>query len=586
MSKKVVIVSVVLLVFGGASIPGGIYLNNYISEMTYNSVDEGLLGIKDFSIPMISQMVKESGVAEALRQIKAESVPIGIELTNASIWMMILSMIHDLKFTIMGVDFLEGEVEDHYWNGPFKILTNTYEFSYVASLSVVGYPPIPGIGEWCNHAYYFNETARANLMYGVPDRELPGICTDSDASFGLLDFLDLYDDAVGDSNAQNALANGYECEWDNLTTFVEYYRNCVIPEVIPMIINDLNDSESTLYEEIPEYRNLTLDEISYYNLLRQWINCTIYDDGLDFHDFVDSIPEGTTGFEVNGLDPSGISIEAAQELWNKSNTHAIVNMDSMEVWVEAKNHNSPEYTLLLDEFSDSGLTIDNLNMILDWMWCPEGFSDRMVPILLESDMGFSMSLEDFSIQLLLEQWANGTTYGEAKYPDGFPLPLKGGIRYGFEVGVPNPTNMSKESALALWNESSKYSLVSKAGIFKWFSAVKNDSEAYNILQIENMLTDHAMDLLLEWLPDFQYNIMPYLAQHQYNLPTDSITFGNIIQIGGIAIGGTMISLSMLCLIGNVRAKRKRAEKRIIPKMIANIDKKNVPTDKKENDLLF
>ncbi|MFX1275072.1 MAG: hypothetical protein ACFFBP_22035, partial [Promethearchaeota archaeon] len=75
MSKKVAFASVLCLILGGISLPGGMVVNNIITDMTYNSIDQGLLGIKDQAIPIIEPMVKELGVAEALRQILDIGVP-------------------------------------------------------------------------------------------------------------------------------------------------------------------------------------------------------------------------------------------------------------------------------------------------------------------------------------------------------------------------------------------------------------------------------------------------------------------------------------------------------------------------------
>ncbi|MFX1315911.1 MAG: hypothetical protein ACFE9T_08615, partial [Promethearchaeota archaeon] len=150
------------------------------------------------------------------------------------------------------------------------------------------------------------------------------------------------------------------------------------------------------------------------------------------------------------------------------------------------------------------------------------------------------------------------------YPYGFPLNLKAGTFYGFEVGYQSktepiiPTNMSMVSAKALWNTTSEHSLVNKRGLNKWYKAVGDpDSSIANELQNANYLKDEAMEMILEWIPEFRDNVMPYLAQEDMNLPMDSTTFGNTIEIGMSVGGGVMIGLVALGLIVNEILKRRK-----------------------------
>ena len=57
MSKKIAAASIVCLVFGGVSIPGGILINDLVSDMTYSMVPDGLLGIQGEAGPQVNVMV-------------------------------------------------------------------------------------------------------------------------------------------------------------------------------------------------------------------------------------------------------------------------------------------------------------------------------------------------------------------------------------------------------------------------------------------------------------------------------------------------------------------------------------------------
>ncbi|MBD3215488.1 MAG: hypothetical protein GF311_22955 [Candidatus Lokiarchaeota archaeon] len=324
----------------------------------------------------------------------------------------------------------------------------------------------------------------------------------------------------------------------------------------------------TLLTQAPEPYgyNSTVSELALQVLYEQWANGTalgmdLYPGGIDFNTMVDGIAPGTSGLEAGIPTPLNLTFEQCDALWNPENNLSLLNMfEGIPKWVEASDNNETKQ-LIMDEFN---LTSSQMDLILGWLWDEGRFSDYLVPILIESEMGYGVPMQDFCFQILLEQWANGSVMGEEMYPNGFPLPLGDKEIYGFEVGIPESTNMSLESALALWNTSSIYSLVSKKGLEKWFAAIDGDTNAYNEVKSANGLDDHCMGCILEWIPAFQQNVMPSLAEYQYGLPMDSISLANTIQIGGVAIGGVAIGLGSTGLSRNYLVKRKK-KKLILPK---------------------
>ncbi|MFX1377239.1 MAG: hypothetical protein ACFFA0_15655, partial [Promethearchaeota archaeon] len=72
----------------------------------------------------------------------------------------------------------------------------------------------------------------------------------------------------------------------------------------------------------------------------------------------------------------------------------------------------------------------------------------------------------------------------------------------------------------------------------------------------NFLEDGAMEMILEWIPEFRANLMPYLAQHEYDLPMDSKSLANAIELGMAIPGGILIGLGVLGIARNILIKRK------------------------------
>ena len=117
MSKKITTLSIILLVFGGIMIPGGPMINNIIQDMTYGSIDEGLLGIKEQGIPLVKESVEEMGlksVAISLSLVKEMGADASELLANATIWMGCINTL-EIKMIDMSTVF-----EPLYWDMGLK----------------------------------------------------------------------------------------------------------------------------------------------------------------------------------------------------------------------------------------------------------------------------------------------------------------------------------------------------------------------------------------------------------------------------------------------------------------------------------
>lgn len=543
MSRRVLIVSIVCLTLGSALVPGGILVDDFINQIVANSLDEGLLGIEEEALPMVESMVAELGIPRALRDIRTKGLRSTEAIVNATFFMFLINMtLHEDP--VLGVVPLELFFDR--WIQWVLIIPVTYS----SSLNGMGYPPIKGISEYHQQNLWYG-AAKYFLIEGT--EELPGLVGNNSMGTGVLEYLELYDKAEGNLTLAQNLANGYNTTWIKLTKLTEYYRDYFIPVAIPMLVDNLETI-------MPEYSGMNTKDISLMYFLSQWVNCSMYEDGIDYSSIVDEIEEPLYGFEVGRLNPSNITLKSAYKLWDDNNIKALTNDTGINEWIHADNNATKQVELCI-EFD---LEQYQVMMILNWLW-NESFKIDVMPhlVLLPPPDGEGMPIADFARVVFLEVWANGTADGRVLYPYGFPLALRALTVYGFEVGyqgISRPvvaTNMSLKSAESLWNISNQFSLVNKHGVQEWYKAINNpeSATAYG-LQSANYLEDSAMIMILDWIPYFRDNVMPFLAQEEMNLPMDSSSLGNTIELGMTIPGGVIIGLAIIGIANNIIRKRK------------------------------
>lgn len=101
------------------------------------------------------------------------------------------------------------------------------------------------------------------------------------------------------------------------------------------------------------------------------------------------------------------------------------------------------------------------------------------------------------------QWANGTFV-----EDG--IDIGGGLK-GFEVGVPEPTNISVSTCIDLWNPLNPYTFVTEAGLMAWLGAAAGNITLQTLLMSTFSLTAAQLTMLLTWITNFLENITPALV---------------------------------------------------------------------------
>ena len=453
MSKKIAVASVVALVLGGVAIPGGIFVNDMVADMTYGMVNDGLLGIQDEAGPIINEMVLHTFAA-----------------------LLVNTCLTDMSMDFSGFPIeLDGLDPSDYFNNPetvFKVgvfmdLADLAEFMGInlgALGNLIGWMvqlnaevmDIEGIAMFNGESLNFNEDAIDLILYGKDD--LPGIITDIDTGSGMTDFIHLYESATTESQQQQ-MEGDYLCTWEDLTAVYDYVQDYLIGSLIQPILDGFP-------------LDLEIILLGIFNLPKTLIDLL------------------------------------------------------MEII-------SPLLDLELPD--------------------PVYVVDLMMPEL--SGLGTPEEIGEFKF---FQQWANGSLVGEP----GFPLPLKAGEFFGFEVGIPEPTNMSMESTRGLWDLDNPCSLVNSEGIAKWLSYPEKGTDLYNEIRDANGLTDAQMEIFYPWLQNFQYNLMPFLAQHDMDLPMDSISLGNLVQGAGIGIGALCIGLASTGFVSN-RVVKSKAKKKTI-----------------------
>ena len=564
MSKKIAAASVALLVFGGISLPGGMYINTMISGMVQDNVDEGLLAIQDEFVPIASEMVKDMGPAEVLKQIRETAIPAIEEMIHQIGPAMALDLIREAAlpyieeiveatFFTLFVDMVRtmdpvwvilGTVypESLFWDDQTQVW-GIVSFSMAAG--VMGYPEIQGISQYWGEDLDYG-SAKVNLINGTDT--LPGVCKNLEVGDGVQEMLELYDDSVGNSSSEAAIVAGYELDnWHQFECLIEYIRDYYIPDVIPMLVADLNDPSSALYSEIPEYQDMDVSGIAYMKLLEQWADCQLFEGGVDFHLVAEEIPNGTYGLEINRPDPSNITIDSCYDLWDETNEHSLLNMDGILEWFEANSTGTVKSDLELT----FNLTSLQGQLILDWLWLPGGFSDHLLPVLIESEYGFGVSMTQLSENVLYELWANGTVLDMVMYPGGLDFnEFIGGFGEpvtGFEVGVPIPTNMSLEVVKNLWNETNPSSILNlDTGIGKWLEANTNDtikSELTNSFGLKSYQTQMILDYFWRGNESIRYYLVPLLLESEFGYNMSLAEFANLLLLEQWC-NGTIMGMKM------------------------------------------
>ncbi|MHA2038669.1 MAG: hypothetical protein ACW98X_19735 [Promethearchaeota archaeon] len=141
------------------------------------------------------------------------------------------------------------------------------------------------------------------------------------------------------------------------------------------------------------------------------------------------------------------------------------------------------------------------NLIYSWIVVSAKNDLTPIVFIVQQPLGFRLTTGDYAEILFLEQWANGTVI-----PSG--IDLGDGLK-GFELGLPTESNISYNSASALFDTDNSSSFIDNYGILEWIDAYNGDVTVKNNLIALFNLDSTQMDMTLNWLfTIFKENIVP------------------------------------------------------------------------------
>ncbi|MFX0166497.1 MAG: hypothetical protein ACFFAG_07575 [Promethearchaeota archaeon] len=300
----------------------------------------------------------------------------------------------------------------------------------------------------------------------------------------------------------------------------------------------------------------TIPELAVLAFYEQWANGTIFGNVVlpfGFLAMINSFWAGAPYFEVGLPTASGLSLTETMNLWDAGNEKTFLDSEGFEnYWINAMDGDAGNKTALITEF---GISAGELDATLTWLANLMNYGENLkmadgrIADLIEYDYG--MSLTQIATSALYEQWSEGTVFGQSILPDGFlslrtpPIP---GPPY-FEVGLTShPLSLTTTQRLALWDDTSEYSLLTVSGVKKWYQA-EIGNEIFATLQIENGgLAPFQMIGILDWIPQFRDYVVNKLAKDDRNLPMEPYDLGQTLSMSLGLGGGALAALGVVFLI--------------------------------------
>ncbi|MFX0075482.1 MAG: hypothetical protein ACFE96_08575 [Candidatus Hermodarchaeota archaeon] len=527
MSNRGKVLSIIVVIIGVGLIPTGIGISVSINNEMAEGVPDALLGIQEEMVPEINNTLKIMAIPDVLSGVYIEGFPLIHFLVNCT--------------------FVAGSLSEFYNLLAMAGINLIFNYQTLSTLLTgLGYPPIKGVSEYVTNATMslnYTTTALEKLTFGNDTIGLPGLMEDVDVGWGVVDYLNIYEEAIEDSIKKEFITSNYNATWDQLTNLTNYITDYYFVEAINLILN------SSMCP--PEYVGLSTVDITDLMYYDQWANASMGQ--LDLGDLL-GLQYSVTGFEAGFPQPTNLSLTTTLELFNPKNNYAFMNIsysgdlpslqttDGLAKWLVANGTDEIANTTKQTLKSVFNLEDFQFDAIINWLWGHNhSFKEDVVPGLFLYDRGITITR--YSEILFYAQWANGTLY-----PNGLILPIDSGLS-GWEVGVPTSSEISLKSTELLFDESNNFALVNPSGIQKWYNLLNFQSQPVFVQIMRSLfLTYDQMYSILEWLPVFRDEVVPVLAQYELNLPFNP----SILSIGllyGMTIpGGIFSTLGVTMLI--------------------------------------
>ncbi len=532
MSSKTKSISIIAIIVGAVLIPAGIGISTAINSEMAEGVPDALLGIQEEMVPEINDTLKTMAIPDVLSGVYIEGFPLIHFLVNCT--------------------FVAGGLSEFYnFAGMLGILL-VFNYQLLSSFLITqGFPPIKGVSEYITNATMslnYTDTALNRLTFGNETIGLPGLMEDVGVGWGVIEYLNLYEEATNDTILKDFMITNYNATWGQLTNLTNYVTDYYMVEAINLIL------QSSMCP--PEYVGLTTVDITDLMYYDQWANASMGQ--LDLGDLL-GLPYSVIGFEAGTPQATNISLATTLELFNPANDYAFMNItysgnlpslqetDGLAKWLVANGTDDVANATKVALKSVLSLEDFQLDAIIDWLWgYDHSFKEDVVPGLFLYDRGITVT--KYSEILFYAQWTNGTLY-----PNGLILPIGNGISE-WEVGVPIPSEILLSSAELLFDVSNVYALVNPNGIQSWYSLLNAQNQPV-FVQIMNSLdlSYSHMNAILKWLPKFRDEVVPILAQYEMNLPFNPAVLSTSLLLGMTIPGGIFSVLGVTMII---RRKRK------------------------------
>ncbi|MHA2283853.1 MAG: hypothetical protein ACXAC5_23680 [Promethearchaeota archaeon] len=335
LNKSKINISVILLTIGIGLIPTGFITNGFIRDQVRENIPSTLLHIQEEAVSEIEAQYLGLGITEVLPEIQKEgtenikdeivevqfipstllylknlTVPLFLERLNGS---MSANLIDDSLTVISEIilDNINGPlsaqiINDTLWqvmnsnstNSTFArdVFFNNYTFQVDFDVSING-TSINGVSEYIttsSNSLNYTATAQQRLLDGY--LSYPGLIEDVENGTGILEFIELYENATNDPVSYNitTIQTDYNATWSQITSLANYVTNYLWDSRVPLTWNNtmtptdyattrsrelfFNDeswssttNNITPIEGISEYGTGGLNNLSYTTLAQQRI---------------------------------------------------------------------------------------------------------------------------------------------------------------------------------------------------------------------------------------------------------------------------------------------------------------------------
>ncbi|MHA2038668.1 MAG: hypothetical protein ACW98X_19730 [Promethearchaeota archaeon] len=279
-NKSKINISVILIAIGIGLIPTGFITNGFIRDQVRETTPGTLLHIQDEAISEIEAQYLGLGVTELLPvimnqetgNIKDEIVEVLftpstlLYLKNLTMPLFVDRRLGSMTSTIIRDNLLvvTNDILNNI-NGPLSALIinetleqvitlnlttsavardvffNNYTFQVSYNTSNNG-TSIKGVSEYVtssSNSLNYTAAAQQSLLYG--NLTYPGLIEDIVNGTGMLEFMELYENATNDPATYNiSMQNAYNSTWDQLSSLATYVSSYLWSSIIPQTWNNTN----------------------------------------------------------------------------------------------------------------------------------------------------------------------------------------------------------------------------------------------------------------------------------------------------------------------------------------------------------